>query len=170
MTDAPRGIAETVVLRIDDLKAHPQNARVHHLPTIKESLQAHGQYRAIVARRARSGKHVILAGHGTWRAARELGWETLHVHLVDVDAEQAKRIVAVDNRAHDRGGYDETQLAELLGSLPSLEGTGYTQPAYDALVARVHGAAKESERVEFQAAPSDDTLTCPSCGHTFPAV
>jgi hypothetical protein len=154
-------VADTVELGLDDLKPHPQNARTHDLAVIRESLERHGQFRAIVARRAGRGRHTILAGHGTWEAARELGWDRILVHLIDCDAEQAKRILLVDNRANDHAGYDQRALLDLLGGLPDLDGTGYDDDAVadlDALVQRLEAAER----------PSDDAPPLPAEPTTKP--
>ena len=68
----------------------------------------------------------------------ERGWVRL-VHDRRVvgagpDADHAARIVAADNRTADLGGYDERLLAELLGDLPDLAGTGYTEDDLHRLV------------------------------------
>lgn len=79
--------------------------------------------------------HEALAGNNTLAAARQLGWPTLHCAIVDVDDEQAARIVAADNRTSDLAGYDDQILGELLADLPDLDGTGYTTTDLDALLA-----------------------------------
>jgi hypothetical protein len=67
----------------------------------------------------------VLAGNHILLGACELGFERLAVAFIDVDDEQARRIVAVDNRTSDLAGYDPGSLAALLSSLPDLAGTGY---------------------------------------------
>lgn len=146
-TEGPPGVVETITVPIGQLKPHRKNPRRGDVELIKESLRAHGQYRAIVARKA---TNEVLAGNHTLRAARELGWETILVHLVDVTPEQAKRILLVDNRANDQAGYDNDALAELLASLPSLDATGWTQSSYDALVSRVAGKLPDPAPVELE--------------------
>jgi ParB-like chromosome segregation protein Spo0J len=127
---------ETVDLPVADLDPHPRNAKTHDIPLLRDSLRRFGQYRAIVVRKpaGRRKRHQILAGHGTWRAAREEQWEKIACHVIDVDDESALRILAVDNRATELGGYNDQALAELLSALPDLETTGYTQKDLDKLV------------------------------------
>jgi ParB-like chromosome segregation protein Spo0J len=135
-------LVKTVELPIGKLQPHTQNARTHDLAVIKESLQRFGQYRAIVVQaEPHAGKHTILAGHGTWEAMRELKMAKVLVHLVDADAETAKRIMLMDNRANDRGGYDEQALALLLADMPTLDATGYEQADLDSLLAKLAGPA-----------------------------
>jgi site-specific DNA-methyltransferase (adenine-specific) len=130
----PRPGVELDIARvaIGTLRPYPRNPRRGNIEAIKQSLATNGQYRPIVVNR-RTGE--ILAGNHTWRAARELGWSEIAVTYLDVDDEQAARIVLADNRANDLSGYDNEALADLLIELPSLEGTGYDRDDLDALLA-----------------------------------
>jgi 16S rRNA G966 N2-methylase RsmD len=133
MSEPIDGLVEHVP--IAQLHPHPKNARAHDIPTIRESLRTHGQYRTIVAR---AETREILAGHGTWEAAKQEGFRTIRVEWRSVpDDDQARKIVAVDNRANDLAGYDPEALKELLTGLPDLEGTGYTAGDLDALLAKL---------------------------------
>jgi DNA modification methylase len=116
---------------IDSLRLYKRNPRRGNLEAIKRSLEAHGQYRPIVARK---GTGEVLAGNHTLQAARELGWESIAATFVEVDDEQAARIVLVDNRSSDLGTYDDGELAALLESLPGLEGTGWDERSFDRLL------------------------------------
>jgi DNA modification methylase len=117
---------------IDSITPHPRNARTHDDAAIRESLAYHGQYRPIVVQRSTA---YVLAGNGTLSAARELDWPEIAVTYVDCDDEQAARILLVDNRANDQAGYDDALLADLLSSLPDLDGTGYDASALAELLA-----------------------------------
>ena len=122
-------IPETIAsLKVPVSKVRPYqgNPRRGDIEAIKESLETNGQYRPVVANR-RTGE--VLAGNHTLQAAKALGWPEIAVTWVDVDEEQAARIVLVDNRTNDLAGYDEAALADLLSGLPDLAGTGYDQAA-----------------------------------------
>lgn len=82
----------------------------------------------------------VLAGNHTLAAALELGWEEIAATFVDVDDEQAARIVLVDNRSNDIAGYDDQALIDLLKELPDLEGTGYGADDLDSLIASLDTA------------------------------
>jgi hypothetical protein len=58
-----------------------------------------------------------------------MGWKTISVILLDVDDEEALRILLADNTTADKGTYDNPQLNEILVELKplGLEGTGYTE-------------------------------------------
>lgn len=114
----------TEVVLIANLKPYPANARIGDVQAIAESLEVNGQYRPIVVNK---NTNEILAGNHTWKAAKQLGWKKISVAWVDVTEAQAKRIVLADNRTHDLGMYDTDALANLLLSLPDLDGTGYSE-------------------------------------------
>lgn len=130
------------IVPIGDLKSYPKNPRRGDVDAIARSLEKNGQYKPIVASRK---DKTILAGNHTWRAARSLGWTHIAVSWVDVDDKQAQKIVLADNRTSDMSSYDDNKLAELLTSLPDLEGTGFTQVDVDQLMAMLEGDG------EFQA-------------------
>jgi ParB-like chromosome segregation protein Spo0J len=158
---------ELVVERvpIEDVAEHPRNARHGDVERIKESLAAHGQYAPIVVQ-ASTG--LIIKGNHTYRAAAQLGWEYIDVVRVDVDDEQAVRILLIDNRTSDVGRYDDPSLAELLESLGSdLSGTGWDDKELGRLVASLTEPDSPDEfpnvnpdhvRVEYR---------CPSCGYEW---
>jgi DNA modification methylase len=126
---APR--LETKRVEIDALEPYPDNPRRGDLAAIAESLEANGQYRPIVVNE-RTGQ--VLAGNHTLEAAKRLGWKRIAATYVDVDEERARRIVLADNRTNDLAGYDAEALAELLGQLDGLDGTGYEPEDLDQLL------------------------------------
>lgn len=118
-------------LPVAAISPHPRNPRRGDIEAIKQSLKANGQFRPIVVN---SRTNEVLAGNHTLLAARELGWPKIAATLIDADEEQAKRILLADNRTSDLASYDERLLAEVLGELEELEGTGYEQADLDALL------------------------------------
>lgn len=113
---------EALAVEIDSIRPFEGNPRRGDVDAVAESLRVNGQYRPIVVNR-RTGE--ILAGNHTWQAAKQLGWDRIAATFVDVDDEQAARIVLVDNRTNDLAGYDEEALRLILGTLDELDGTGY---------------------------------------------
>lgn len=121
MSAIPETLAE---LRVptDSLTTYPRNPRRGSTRAIRESLEQHGQYRPLVVNeRTRE----VLAGNHTYLAARELGWNDIAVTFVNVDDDEAARIVLVDNRTADLAVYDDADLVELLQSFDTLDGTGW---------------------------------------------
>jgi DNA modification methylase len=127
-------IAETVSVPLESLKPYPSNPRNGDIELIADSLRHHGQYRALVVQRSTNR---VLAGNHTLHALHETGATEALVHMRDVDDEEAARINLVDNRANDVAKYDDGLLAELLQSLPDLEGTGFDDRALDDLLTRL---------------------------------
>jgi DNA modification methylase len=113
---------------VDRLSEHPDNPRRGDVDAIDGSMAQHGFYGAVYAQRS-SGR--IVAGNHRYRVARQRGHATVPVIWLDVDDDQARRILLVDNRTGDQGGYDDAELERVLrdlldGSDLGLVGTGYT--------------------------------------------
>lgn len=141
-----KGELETEKVSIDTVKPHPKNVRQGDIGAICESLQAHGQYRAIVVQR--SSGH-ILAGNHTWKAAKQLGWTEITTHFIDCDDDQAMRILLADNRANDLASYDDAALAALLHELSitdaGLAGTLFDGDALDDLISKIGEPAEADD-------------------------
>jgi len=123
-------------LPLSDVRLYHKNPRKGNVDMIAASLMANNQYRPITVNK---GTHTgrsneVLAGNHTVKAMRDLAikhpdderWHGVLVHMIDVDDDQAARIVAADNRTADLAVYDDEILAELLRDIPDLTGTGYT--------------------------------------------
>ncbi|SNR44299.1 ParB-like nuclease domain-containing protein [Haloechinothrix alba] len=133
---------------VAELRAYHRNPRQGDTRAIAESLRVNGQYRPIVVNR---GTHTgraneVLAGNHTLAAARDEGWAEITVCYVDVDDDQAARIVTADNRTADRASYDDRILAELLTDLPDLDGTGYDPGDLDDILARIDDTVIETHQ------------------------
>lgn len=124
-----------------DLTTFPGNPRRGDVQSIAESLIRNKQYRPIVVNIGTlTGRPLeVLAGNHTLMAARELGWTKLLATTVDVDDDQCRRIVAVDNRMGELGSEDTEDLLALLQSLDDLTGTGYTEDYVDGLLSDLGG-------------------------------
>jgi site-specific DNA-methyltransferase (adenine-specific) len=127
----------TTRVPVAELRTYHRNPRRGNTAVIAQSLTVNGQYRPIVVN---AGTHTgrpgeVLAGNHTLMAARDLGWADVAAVTVDVDEDQAARIVAADNRTADLGEYDDRLLLELLADLPDLDGTGYDPGDLEALEA-----------------------------------
>ncbi len=125
---------------ISKVVTYPTNPRKGDVDAIADSLHHHGQYRPIVVQ---YGTNFVLAGNHTLKAAKKLGWKKIKVTYVDVDEETAKKIVLADNRITDLASYNEPLLKSLLGSLPELEGTGFTPAEVETLDKLIEGKEKE---------------------------
>lgn len=139
-------IEETTEVKVTDLQMYYKNPRLGNVTKVAESLNRNGQYRAIIVNRGtKTGrKNEILAGNHTWKAARQLDWDKILVSFIDVDDEQAGRIVLADNKTAQLGGFDEALLGEILDSLPDSTGTGYEQEEVDELVRLATQSAQQA--------------------------
>lgn len=107
---------------INTIHPHPDNPRRGTVTAIVDSLNAHGQFRPLIVQRS---TRFVLAGNHTLAAARQAGMTEIAVTFLDVDDEQARRIMLVDNRTSDLGTYDDQTLLRLLSETSDLTGTGY---------------------------------------------
>lgn len=137
----------TVEIAPSDLRLYTRNPRKGNVGAVAASLKAHGQYRPVVVN---IGTHTgrkfeVLAGNHTVKAIRSLAqknanderWSAVLCHLVDVDDDQAARIVLADNKTSENGQYDNAELAGLLDEVRESDGglgaTGFTLDDLDGL-------------------------------------
>jgi hypothetical protein len=144
-----RVINESIVedYPLGQLAVHPRNVNEGDAGAIYESIEANGFYGTIVVQKSTG---YILAGNHRFLVARQQEAATLPVCLVDVDDDQALRILLADNRTTRLGIDNPAALAqllqELLGTSRGLEGTGYDRDAMDLLLSDLggyHGDADE---------------------------
>lgn len=138
---AVKNLADAIVeVPIDSVQPHPRNPREGDVGAIVESIKANGVYRPLYVQR--STGHIIAGSH-TWRAQKALGANTVRVVPLDVDDDEALRILLVDNRANDIASYNDEGLAQLLKELATtprgFEGTGFDAEALDELLERLGG-------------------------------
>lgn len=115
-----RGLA----VPVEQLHEDPANARMGHaVERIAASLAQYGQRKPLVANRAQNGK--VIAGNGTLRAARSLGWSHVAVVWVDDDAATAVGYGIADNRTGELSTWDVTTLETLISALPEGMFTGF---------------------------------------------
>jgi len=134
--DKPAAVLETKEVPLADLHPFPGNPRRSDIKMLRQSIRAHGVFRAMVVNQRTME---VLAGNHMLEALKLEGHTTGLVHLVDVDQDEARRIVLADNRASDLGAYDDMMLLDLLQALPDLSGTGYDDRALSRLLARDEG-------------------------------
>ena len=123
-------------VKIELLKSHPRNPRVGDVKAIAESITENGWWGTVVAQK--STNHV-LAGNHRILAAKSLDIKEVPVYWVDVDDDQALKILLADNRTNDLATYNEQILADLLKQITfedkeGLLGTGYEIENLDELL------------------------------------
>jgi len=108
------------------LLLHPENARRGNVERLEESIRSNGFYGALVVQR--STRHIVVGNH-RYQAAVNVGIEQIPVLWVDVDDQQARKLLLVDNRSNDVASYDDDLLIDLLRLTQNeggLEGSGYS--------------------------------------------
>ena len=120
---------------VGDLSLHPDNPRRGDVDIISASIKAHGFFGACVAQRS-TGR--ILVGNHRWIAAQAAGEDQVPVLWLDVDDEQAKRIMVADNRTAELAQWDEAALASVLEELSltpgGLDGLAFSEDDLAALI------------------------------------
>lgn len=150
-------------LPIDEVIEHPNNVRVHgkrNLSVIKNSLQQWGQYKPILVQK--STMH-ILAGNGTHQAAVSLGWKEIDCNVIDVDDEQAKAILIMDNRSSELSENDEKNLLDMLQGLESsmLDLTGYDNEELDKMLQFHEGSLFGDDKGKKEKKPKENKKDVP---------
>ena len=98
---------------IAKLKADPNNVRKHserNLQAIADSLEQFGQQKTIVVNKA----GVVLAGNGTYEAAKRLGWTHLAVTTFSGPAKDERAFALADNRTGELSAWDWENLVSSL--------------------------------------------------------
>lgn len=182
---------------IESLEPHPANPRDGDIGAIVESIRENGFYGAIIGqkkrrrivagehrwRAARAARSEIIKAHAlvdpkfddadelerwkSWRSFPVDALDQVPVLWLDVDDDEAVRILLVDNRTNDLASYRDDQLAALLtdleqGSKRQLAGTGFDRSSLDDLLDRLNGPTappQHAPNVEIVPAPPEKPIT-----------
>lgn len=125
-------------LPIDSLKEHPKNYKKHpksQIEHIKQSIAEHGIYRNIIV----CFDGTILAGHGVYHAAIQLGMSSLPCLRVDLDpvGTKALKLLTADNEISHIADSNARELTDILQQIlveDDLLGTGYDKGKLEALL------------------------------------
>jgi len=98
---------------IDAVSIDPANERLHpdkNMDAIKGSLLKFGQQKPIVI----DEKGIILAGNGTYAAAKALGWDKIKVVVSDLSGLDKAGYRLADNRTSELAEWDDDALGKTL--------------------------------------------------------
>lgn len=104
------------IVPIDSLSPDPANPRKHseaNMSAIRASLKRFGQQKPIVV----SPEGIILAGNGTYQAAKELEWKEIAVVRSGLVGVEATAFRIADNRSAELASWDYETLGDLLRSM-----------------------------------------------------
>jgi len=110
----------SLMVSVDDLHEDEANARMHddrNIKAIADSLSRFGQQKPIVA----SEDGSVIAGNGTLRAARSLGWKKIAVVRWHGPETDAKAYAVADNRTAELAMWDADMLAATLKHFESYD-------------------------------------------------
>lgn len=126
-------------IAVDRIAEHPENYNEGDTGAISESMDEHGMYGAVLVQKSTG---FILVGNHRYRAAKAKGAASVPGFWLDVDDDEAKRIMMVDNRTARLSTFNEHQLVALLtdaaSSARGLAGTGYDGDDLDDLMAALN--------------------------------
>src|SRR5271166_4436802 len=95
-----------LLIPIDSVSLDPANARLHgikNMDAIKASLAKYGQKKPIVVRQ--QTMHIV-AGNGTWAAAKQLGWTEIAASVEPMTEAEAAGYGLADNRTAELAEWD----------------------------------------------------------------
>jgi len=159
---------EIKTVKINELKPHPKNPRVHPdsaIEKLERSIKEFGWTNPILV----SADGYVLAGHARLKAAEKAGIEEVPVIYLPFEGAKAEAYLIADNRLQDETEWDLPMLKDLLQELDTgefdIELTGFDE--------------REIERLMLQFAPIDiddadgdggqnkQLHICPKCGFEF---
>lgn len=148
-------------IRLDDLYLDPNNARLHddrNIQAIKGSLKKFGQQKNIVVNK----DGMILAGNGTYAAAKLLGWETLTCNVTTLEGFTAMAYALADNRTAELATWDLVVLQDQLKMIdePKLIGFEDDFTKIDEPKTETIEGSKELDEDDFD----NFDHQCPKCG------
>jgi len=180
---------QTVKLRVDALATDPKNLRIHNqrgLTALAESLRRFGQQKPIVV----DEDNVVIAGNGTFLAAREIGWEWIDATRTGLSGDAKTAFGIADNRLGEMSEWDTDLLLAAIDEagegVPGWNFEDYKamnaeeslfepnfNPTYASTVVTDADVARMSEHLNTRWDDSrkdhhdERETTCPNCQHTF---
>lgn len=158
---------QIVKIKLADLVLDPMNARKHNeknIHAIVGSLKKFGQQKPIVI----NSKNVIVAGNGTYEAAKLCGWSEIAVVVTDLDSFNEAAFAIADNRTAELAEWNMDILGDTLQSLREndldLSLIGFDIGDLEQYMPKPPSeGSKELSADDF----SQFDNTCPKCGFEF---
>lgn len=155
---------ETKIVHASQIEQHPENPRNGDIDEIRNSIRYHGFYGHLGVQLS---SNFIIIGNHRYEAGVLEGMSEFPVIYLDVDDDEALRIMLNDNRSSDVAGYHDDHLLRLLkdtqNTAASLAGTGFDDEHLRQLMNKEmkdHPNLEEPTTTKF-------VTTCPNCGHEF---
>jgi hypothetical protein len=111
---------------LEELALDPNNVRLHddkNLEAIKGSLKKFGQQKNIVVDK----DGIIIAGNGTYTAAKALGWKSLVCNVTTLEAFEKMAFALADNRTAELATWDMPKLQEQVALIDDPDLIGFDE-------------------------------------------
>ena len=153
---------EIKTVKINELKPHPKNPRVHPdsaIDKLVRSIKEYGWTNPVLV----SADGYVLAGHARLKAAEKAGISEVPVIYLPLEGARAEAYLIADNRLQDETDWDYEKLKDLLQELDTgefdLELTGFDMDEIEELMTQFHvpGEIIEDEVPE----PPEEPITKP---------
>lgn len=132
---------EIKTVKINELKPHPKNPRVHPdsaIDKLVRSIKEYGWTNPVLV----SADGYVLSGHARLKAAEKAGIEEVPVIYLPLEGAKAEAYLIADNRLQDETDWDYEKLKDLLQELDTgefdLELTGFDMEEIEDLIAQLH--------------------------------
>lgn len=132
---------EIKTVKINELKPHPKNPRVHPdsaIDKLVRSIKEYGWTNPVLV----SADGYVLAGHARLKAAEKAGIEEVPVIYLPLEGAKAEAYLIADNRLQDETDWDLPKLKDLLQELDTgefdLELTGFDMGEIEDLMTQFH--------------------------------
>lgn len=150
--------------KIDDLKPHPRNPRVHpdaQIAKLEHSLERYGYTKGSVV--VQQSTNTILAGHGVIEAMKTQGYIEVDAIVVNIPEGLAEAWMVADNKLGEDSEWDAGSLSALLADLQDMpdieiEDTGFDIDELSALLALSQEAVVE-DGYDFTGSEERETIT-----------
>lgn len=155
-----------LLVDIDSLHADPSNARKHddrNIQAIAASLVRFGQTKPVVLHK--NGK-TIIAGNGTWEAAKSLRWKKIAAVTTDLKESDAVAYGIADNKTAELAEWDDDVLRSLLEPMEDelAFSTGFNDEELSSLL---NPSLESSPTAEINCEDFKGSHKCPKCGFEF---
>lgn len=156
------------VVAIGSLLEHPENPRIGEISKIEESIMNNDFYGAVYVQKSTNR---IIAGNHRWKAAKHVGISKMPAIFLNVNDEQALKILLVDNRTSDQAKNNNALLLKALEQLHytnGLLGSGYTNQDMGKLIAMSNPLDTKPEKPKHTK-QSKIVHKCPKCAYEWSA-
>lgn len=139
---------------VSELVEFPKNPKAHDVDAIEQSIDVNGWYGVLLVLDCPGEPNYILAGHGRKATLTRKGQHFVPAILVRCDMKTARRIVLVDNRSPESGGFNDRALTEFLRDITledgaeGLRGTGYDAMQLGALTFATRDSSEIADKKE----------------------